>query len=141
MNTLRNPLVKWETYSPVSFGLEDMFRRLDAFQDSSASNYPPYNIVKIDDVTQQLEIALAGFSRDEIEVAVEKNILTVSTNSEGSDGREYTHKGLARRTFARNWQLSDDTVVENVTYVDGLLSIDIRKEVPEEQKRRLLPIS
>ena len=118
-----------------------MFKRLDAFQDSSASNYPPYNIVKIDDVTQQLEIALAGFSRDEIEVAVEKNILTVSTNTEGTDGREYTHKGLARRTFARNWQLSDDTVVEDVTYVDGLLSINIRKEVPEAQKRRLLPIS
>ena len=138
---MNNALARWETYSPVSLGLEDMFKRLDAFQDSSASNYPPYNIVKIDDVTQQLEIALAGFSRDEIEVAVEKNILTVSTNKEGGDGREYTHKGLARRTFARNWQLSDDTVVEEVTYVDGLLSINIRKEVPEAQKRRLLPIS
>ena len=138
---MNNALARWETYSPVSLGLEDMFKRLDAFQDSSASNYPPYNIVKIDDVTQQLEIALAGFSRDEIEVAVEKNILTVSTNTEGTDGREYTHKGLARRTFARNWQLSDDTVVEDVTYVDGLLSINIRKEVPEAQKRRLLPIS
>ena len=138
---MNNALARWETYSPVSLGLEDMFKRLDAFQDSSASNYPPYNIVKIDDVTQQLEIALAGFSRDEIEVAVEKNILTVSTNTEGTDGREYTHKGLARRTFARNWQLSDDTVVEEVTYVDGLLSINIRKEVPEAQKRRLLPIS
>ena len=138
---MNNALARWETYSPVSLGLEDMFKRLDAFQDSSGSNYPPYNIVKIDDVTQQLEIALAGFSRDEIEVAVEKNILSVSTNKEGADGREYTHKGLARRTFARNWQLSDDTVVEEVTYVDGLLSINIRKEVPEAQKRRLLPIS
>ena len=138
---MNNTLARWETYNPVQFGLEDMFRRLDAFQDSTATNYPPYNIVKVDDVTQQLEIALAGFSRDEIEVAVEKNILTVSTNTEGTDGREYTHKGLARRTFARNWQLSDDTVVEEVTYVDGLLSINIRKEVPEAQKRRLLPIS
>lgn len=138
---MNNALARWETYSPVQFGLEDMFKRLDAFHDSSASNYPPYNIVKIDDVTQQLEIALAGFSRDEIEVAVEKNILSVSTNKETTDGREYTHKGLARRTFARNWQLSDDTVVEEVTYVDGLLSINIRKEVPEAQKRRLLPIS
>ena len=138
---MNNALARWETYSPVQFGLEDMFKRLDAFHDSSASNYPPYNIVKIDDVTQQLEIALAGFSRDEIEVAVEKNILSVSTNKESTDVREYTHKGLARRAFARNWQLSDDTVVEEVTYVDGLLSINIRKEVPEAQKRRLLPIS
>ena len=117
-----------------------MFHLLN-YKSVSASNYPPYNIVRIDDVTQQLEIALAGFSREEIEVAVERNILTVSTNTEGTDGREYTHKGLARRTFARNWQLSDDTVVENVTYVDGLLSINLRKEVPEEHKRKLLPIS
>ncbi len=138
---MNNTLARWETYSPVQFGLEDMFRRLDAFQDSSASNYPPYNIVKLDDLSQRLEIALAGFSREEIEVAVERNILTVLTTQKEVDEREYTHKGLARRTFARNWQLSDDTVVENVTYVDGLLSIDLRKEVPEAQKRKLLPIS
>ena len=136
-----NNLARWETYNPVSFGLEDMFRRLDVLTDAQATNYPPYNIVKVNDTTQQLEIALAGFTRDEIEVAVERNVLTVSTKKAKEDGREYTHKGLARRTFARNWQLSDDTVVENVTFVDGLLSIDIRKEVPEAQKRKLLPIA
>ena len=136
-----NALTRWETYNPVSLGMGDLFNRLDALTDSAAVNYPPYNIVKLNDTTQQLEIALAGFSRDEIEVAVERNVLTVSTVKPKEDGREYTHKGLARRTFARNWQLSDDTVVENVTFVDGLLSIDVRKEVPESQKRKLLPIS
>jgi len=136
-----NALTRWETYNPVSFGLEDMFKRLDVLQDSTSTNYPPYNIVKLNDTTQQLEIALAGFAREEIEVAVERNVLTVSTNKAKEDGREYTHKGLARRTFARNWQLSDDTVVENVTYKDGLLTLDVRKEVPESQQRKLLPIS
>ena len=136
-----NNLTRWETYNPVSFGLEDMFKRLDVLTDSTAVNYPPYNIVKINDTTQQLEIALAGFTREEIEVAVERNVLIVSTTKAKEDGREYTHKGLARRTFARNWQLSDDTVVENVTFVDGLLSIDVRKEIPVEQQRKLLPIS
>ena len=136
-----NALTRWEQYSPVALGLEDMFKRLDVLQDSTATNYPPYNIVKIDDVTQQLEIALAGFKRDEIEVAVERNVLTVSTKKSGEDARTYTHKGLARRTFARNWQLSDDAVVENVRYEDGLLTLDVRKEVPESQKRKLLPIS
>ena len=135
-----NTLTRWETYNPVSFGLEDMFKRLDAFTDSASTNYPPYNIVKVDDTTQQLEIALAGFSRDEIEVATERGVLSVSTTKAKEDGREYTHKGLARRTFARQWQLSDDAIVENVTFVDGLLSIDIRKEVPESQQRKLLPI-
>jgi len=138
---MNNTLARWETYNPVGLGLEDMFKRLDAFTDSAATNYPPYNIIKVSDDLHQLEIALAGFKREEIEVAVERNVLTVKTNREGTDGREYTHKGLASRTFARNWQLSDDTVVENVTYVDGLLNIDIRKEVPEAQKRKLLPIA
>ena len=136
-----NGLTRWETYNPVSFGLEDMFRRLDVLTDSAATNYPPYNIVKVNDTTSQLEIALAGFTRDEIEVATERGVLTVSTVKAKEDGREYTHKGLARRTFARNWQLADDVVVENVTYVDGLLTIDIRKEVPEEHQRKLLPIA
>ena len=135
-----NNLTRWETYNPVALGLEDMFKRLDVLTDSTATNYPPYNIVKIDDVTQQLEIALAGFKRDEIEVAVERNVLTVSTTKAKEDGREYTHKGLARRTFARNWQLSDDAVVENVKYEDGLLTLDVRKEVPESQQRKLLSI-
>ena len=136
-----NSLARWETYSPVSLGLGDLFNRLDAFTDSAATNYPPYNIVKVDDTTQQLEIALAGFSRDEIEVAVERNVLTVKTIREGTDGREYSYKGLAQRTFARNWQLSDDAVVGDVQYKDGLLTISIAKEIPESQKRRLLPIS
>ena len=137
---MNNTLARWETYSPVGLGLEDMFRRLDAFTDSAATNYPPYNIVKLNDTTIQLEIALAGFKRDEIEVATERGVLTVKTNRESTDGREYTHKGLAQRTFARNWQLSDDAIVENVKYVDGLLTIDVRKEVPEAQQRKLLPI-
>ena len=138
---MNNTLARWETYNPVSLGLNDMFKRLDAFTDSASTNYPPYNIVKVDDVTQELEIALAGFTREEIEVAVERNVLTVKTNREGTDGREYSYKGLAQRTFARNWQLSDDAVVGDVVYKDGLLSITITKEIPEAQKRRLLPIS
>ena len=136
-----NSLARWETYSPVSLGMGDLFSRLDALTDSAATNYPPYNIIKVSDTVQQLEIALAGFTRDEIEVAVERNVLTVSTKKAKEDGREYTHKGLARRTFARNWQLSDDTVVENVTYQDGLLTLDVRKEIPVEQQRKLLPIA
>ena len=100
---MNNALARWETYNPVALGLEDMFKRLDVLTDSTATNYPPYNIVKVDDTTSQLEIALAGFTREEIEVAVERNVLTVKTNRAGTDSREYTYKGLAQRTFARNW--------------------------------------
>mgnify|MGYP003314756190 CR=1 FL=1 len=138
---MNNALTRWERFAPVSLGLEDVFHRLDSLTDAASSNYPPYNIVKTSDTTSALEIALAGFSKEEIEVVTERNVLTVSTHREGTDSREYTHRGLAQRTFARNWQLSDDTVVENVNYVDGLLTLDIRREVPEAQKRRVLPIS
>ena len=88
-----------------------------------------------------LEIALAGFSKDEIEVVTERNVLTVTTKREGTDSREYTYRGLAQRTFARNWQLSDDVIVDSVEYKDGLLTIALRKELPENQKRNVLPIS
>ena len=57
---MNNSLARWETYNPVALGLEDMFKRLDVLTDSAATNYPPYNIIKVDDVTSQLEIALAG---------------------------------------------------------------------------------
>ena len=134
-------LTRWERYSPVSLGLEDIFHRLDSLTDSTVGNYPPYNIIKTGETTTELEIALAGFSKEEIEVATERGVLTVSTKREGTDGREYTHRGLAQRTFAKNWQLSDDVVVDDVVYVNGLLTVKLRKEVPEAQQRKLLPIS
>ena len=136
-----NNLVKWEKYSPVGIGLEDMFRRLDAFADNESTNYPPYNIVKLDDDSQQLQIALAGWSRDEIEVSVERRVLNVKTITPKMDEWEFIHKGIATRSFSRNWQLSEDTVVGDVAYVDGMLSITLTKEVPEELKRRVLPIA
>lgn len=137
-----NNLVRWEKYSPVGIGLEDMFKRLDAFSDNESVNYPPYNIVKLDDERQQLQIALAGWSRDSIEVSVERRVLNVKTVSPTVvDDAEYIHKGIASRTFSRNWQLSDDTKVEDITFVDGMLHINLVKEIPEEMKRRVLPIA
>ncbi len=128
-------------YKSVGIGLDTLFHRLDAMQNSTATNYPPYNIVRVSDTETELEIALAGFSKDEIEVSTESGVLTVKTNRESVDGREYTHRGLAQRTFAKNWQLSDDVKVDEVTYVNGLLTLRLRKEVPEAQQRKLLPIT
>ena len=131
---------RWERYRPVSLGLEDIFHRLDALTDAPGGNYPPYNIVKTSETTNVLEIALAGFSKDEIEVVTERNVLNVTTNRPDKDGREYSYRGLAQRTFSRNWQLSDDVVVDSVDYRDRLLTIALRKELPAAQTRKLLPI-
>ena len=138
---MTSSLARWERYSPVSLGLEQMFNRLDTLTDSTAGNYPPYNIIRVSDTETELEIALAGFAKDEIEVSTETGVLTVKTNRESVDGREFTHRGLAQRTFAKNWQLSDDVTVDEVTYVNGLLTLRLRKEVPEAQQRKIFPIS
>ncbi len=137
---LNNALVPWERYSPVGIGLEDMFRRLDAFSDNGSS-YPPYNIIKLDDSSQQLQIALAGFIRDDIEVAVEQGVLQVSVQKSYETEGEYVHRGIAQRTFSRNWQLSENTIVDGVSYTDGLLRITLTKQVPEEQQRKVLTIN
>ena len=135
-----NNLARWERYSPVGIGLEDMFRRLDAFADNAATNYPPYNIKKLDETSQVLEIALAGFTKEDIEVSTEKGVLTVTANQPDVADQHFIHKGIASRSVARNWQLSDDTLIEDPSFENGMLRIVIRQEVPEAQKRRLLPI-
>jgi molecular chaperone IbpA len=126
----------WETYTPYSIGFNETFSRLEALA-GGGSNYPPYNVVDGDDGRTVLEVALAGFSEEDIEVETERNVLTVSARKAPADKeRKYQHKGISYRTFSRNWQMADDVEVEDVTFVDGLLTITLRKELPEKQKRK-----
>lgn len=134
-------LTRWEKYAPVSIGFDDMWKTLDALASNPQQNYPPYNILKLDEERQQLQLALAGFNKEDIEVAVEKKVLNISVGVSYETEGEYVHKGIAQRSFSRNWQLSDDTVVEEVSYIDGLLKVTLKREVPEEHRRKVLPIS
>ena len=136
-----NNLARWESYAPVSIGFEDMFKRLDALAANPTTNYPPYNLVKLDDEKQQLQLALAGFSREDIEVSVERKVLNINVQKAMQDEGEYVVKGISSRTFSRNWQLSADTLIDEVTFVNGLLCVTLRREVPEEARRKVLPIS
>jgi molecular chaperone IbpA len=125
----------WKEYAPHAVGLDDVFNRLDALSGHN-TNYPPYNLIKHDTSNFTIEIALAGFKADEIEVCTEQNILRVtSTNEEKDSTRNYLHKGLSKRRFTRSWQLSEDVRVRDVLFEDGLLTIDLEKIVPEHQKR------
>ena len=126
----------WETYTPYSIGFNETFNRLEALA-GGGTNYPPYNIVNGSDGRTTLEVALAGFSREDIEVETERNVLTVSARKAPAEKeRKYEHKGISYRTFSRNWQMGDDVEVEGVEFVDGLLIISLRKELPEKQKRQ-----
>ena len=125
-----------------AIGFDRMFDRLHRVGQSAPSQgYPPYNILKLDDVSQELQIALAGFKREDIEVAVERGVLSVSAKHENNGVGEFVHRGIARRSVARNWQLGENTVVDEPKFIDGMLYITVRQEVPEEQRRKVLPIS
>ena len=135
-----NNLARWETYSPVSIGFEDMWKRLDAMAASPGTNYPPYNIIKLDDERQQLQLALAGYQKEDIEVAIEKKVLNISVSKAFVTEGDYVHKGIAQRSFSRNWQLADDTVIDEVTFIDGLLRVTLSRVIPEEQRRKVFDI-
>ena len=127
-------------YSPFSVGLDDIFSRLEAMSGHSTS-YPPYNLIKHDGSNYEIEIALAGFKAEEIEVSTEQSILRVTSKVEKRDSeRMYVHKGLSKRSFNHSWQLAEDVRVSSVEFVDGLLTISLEKIIPEEKKKTMYTI-
>lgn len=118
-----------------SIGLDEWFHRFNTLHQTE-SNYPPYNLVKQDNTTFKLEIALAGFRSKEIEVSTESGKLFVEAKTEKAD-EEYLHQGLAKRAFTRSWTLSDDVEVSSVNFEDGLLTIVLKRIIPEHQKRKV----
>jgi molecular chaperone IbpA len=112
--------------------------------DTVADTYPPYNLIKVSPEKYRLVMAVAGFSKDDIEVVVKNNTLTISgENSNASfndSGVDYIHKGIATRKFVRSFVLSENTRVVDVELKDGLLSLEVVYEIPEEQKPKRLEI-
>ena len=124
----------FEKISKHSIGMDEYF---DSFWNQTTSNYPPYNLIHESNVLSRLEIALAGFKRDEVKVYTEYGKLTVEAQKEEKKEPEnYTHRGLAQRSFSKQWSLSDDTEVGEVTLADGLLTITLKKVVPEHHARK-----
>ena len=118
-----------------SIGMDDYLNR---FWDlDTTSNYPPYNIVQVNNVESRLEIALAGFKKKEVKVFTEFGKLHVEGKKEESkDAGEFVHKGLAQRSFTRVWSLSDDTEIRDVRFNDGLLVVELGKIVPDHHARK-----
>jgi len=103
-------------------------------------NFPPYSLVKKDDFNYELEMAVAGFSDSDLEIVSSKNRLSVVGMKPEKDNKEYIVKGIAGRSFAREFVLADTIVVRNVNLVDGILTIALENVVPEEQKPRKITI-
>ena len=125
----------FEKISKNSIGMDDYLDRF--FNMDTTSNYPPYNIVQINNVESRLEIALAGFKKKEVKVYTEFGKLYVEGKKEKSkvDG-EFIHQGLAQRSFTRVWTISDDTEVRGVEFTDGLLLVQLGKIVPDHHQRK-----
>jgi len=119
-----------------SIGMDEYFDRLFNLHETT-TNYPPYNLVQINNVESRLEIALAGFKKEEVNVFTEYGKLFVEgQKSDTESDRTFIHKGLAQRSFKRAWTLSDETEVREVTFEDGLLNIRLGKIVPEHHSRK-----
>ena len=117
-----------------SIGMDDYLNRF--WEDTTTSNYPPYNLIQLNNHESKLEIALAGFKKNEIKVYTEFGKLYVQGKKEESkDVGEFVHKGLAQRSFERVWTVSDDTKVGSVKFEDGLLTVQLNKIVPEHHAR------
>ena len=118
-----------------SIGMDDYFDRF--WNQDTQSNYPPYNIVQVNNVESRLEIALAGFKKDEVSVYTEFGKLHVQGKKEESENvGEFVHKGLAQRSFTRIWTITDDTEIREVEYNDGLLGVRLGKVVPDHHARK-----
>jgi len=118
-----------------SIGMDDYLNRF--WDDTAVSNYPPYNIVEVSNVESRLEIALAGFKKNEVKVYTEFGKLHVQgSKEEQEDVGTFRHRGLANRSFTRVWTLSDDTEIRDVRFDDGLLVVTLGKVVPEHHARK-----
>jgi molecular chaperone IbpA len=120
-----------------SIGMDDIFDRLGTLHESQ-TNYPPYNLVQLSNVEYRLELALAGFKKEELNVYTQDGKLFVDGLQKGDSETErtYIHRGVAQRAFSRSWTLSDETEVRSVAFEDGLLIIDLAKIVPEHHQRK-----
>ena len=119
-----------------SIGMDEWLKRFETVFESH-TNYPPYNLIKESSVDFRLEIALAGYKKEDIEVTTEWNKLFIEAKKVDDSTDEYLHQGLAKRAFLRSWTLSDDVEVCDTTFVDGLLTIKIKRVIPEHQKKKV----
>ncbi len=133
-------------YAPLyrsSVGFDRILNIMDALGSDSTPSYPPYNIEQRGDNEYRIAMAVAGFSRDDIEIEVKDNTLTVTGRKDTKAGgdRKFLHQGIAERGFDRRFQLADHVVVTGASLENGLLNLDLVREVPEALKPRRIDIS
>jgi len=138
----------WNSLRPFSVGFDSIFEEFDRALESTErhnSNYPPYNIHKVNENDFKIEVALAGYSKDDIELELKDSALTVRNKSKekivNDQPNGVIHKGISTRQFERVFTISDDIKVKNAELKNGLLNIDLERIIPDEKKARLISIA
>jgi len=134
----------WDLYSPFGIGIDHLFDQLDTFSKTNTSNYPPHNIIKHDDNNYDIEMAVAGFNKEDISIEQQDSVLTISAshkeNKDISQDKNYIHKGISTRSFERRFTLAEHVVVHTASVSAGILTIKLALEIPEEKLPRQIEI-
>ena len=137
----------WNSLRPFSVGFDSIFDEFDRMLESTErynTNYPPYNIHRVDEHNYKIEVALAGYSKEDIEIELKENNLTVRNKTKekvvNENGNGLIHKGISTRQFERSFTISEDIKVKDAELKNGLLAIDLERIIPEEKKARLISI-
>ena len=125
----------------ITVGFDSMFDRLfgDVERNGNATGFPPYNIRKDEDDLYTIEMAVAGFSKEDLEAELKEGVLTVRAKTDHEEG-VFLHGGIAKRAFTRSFTISDDLIVKGADLVNGMLTISLERIVPEEKKSRMIEI-
>ncbi len=140
-----NTLTKFDLtpFNRATVGFDRVFDILDRqFANTASTSYPPYNIIKETEDSYKIEIAVAGFREDGLDITVKDSVLTVEGNQNPrEDAVTYLHKGISARSFTRTFTLSDHVEVKGAVVQNGLLVISLEREVPEEEKPKKIPVT
>ena len=143
LSTLRNAIQQFDTnlFTPYAVGFDRTFDRLFdyATHQATSTGFPPYNIVKDGDYNYTIEMALAGYSKKDIEVEFAEGLLTVKSVKEKEE-KETLYKGISQRNFTRKFTLADDIIVKGAKLDNGMLTIDLERIVPEAKKPQLITV-
>jgi molecular chaperone IbpA len=131
----------WTPLWRSTIGFDRLFDVLDEVQRTAEESYPPYNIERLDENRFQISVALAGFMPDEVALTVEQNILTLEGRKSEKDEKIFLHRGISARNFKRQFTLADHVEVRGARFENGLLVIDLQREIPEAMKPRRIAIN
>jgi molecular chaperone IbpA len=131
-------------FSPLwrsTIGFDRLFDLAESAQRATEEHYPPYNIERVGEDNYQISLAVAGFSPDEISITAEQNVVTIEGSKPEKANREFLYRGISTRQFKRQFNLADYVQVKNASFDNGLLKIELVREIPEAMKTRRIAIN